>query len=133
MLTIFAATNRFHEDEAQQYGHIAIPLIEPTDSTIDIVRTAREALDEIYVRGVGYKKAGIIASGIIPRSGITVSMFDSEHQERHHRLMQALDDINRRTGGAVIIASEGLSEIKANSCHRSPRYTTSWDEIPTIK
>ena len=133
MLTIFAATNRFHEDEVQQYGHIAIPLIEPTDSTIDIVRTAREALDEIYVRGVGYKKAGIIASGIIPRSGITVSMFDSEHQERHHRLMQALDDINRRTGGAVIIASEGLSEIKANSCHRSPRYTTSWDEIPTIK
>jgi DNA polymerase V len=132
-ITVFAATNRFREDEIQQYGHICIPLMESTDSTIDIVRAAREAIDEIYVRGVGYKKAGVIASGIIPRAGVTISMFNGEHQERHHRLMQAIDEINRRTGGSVIIASEGLSDIKANSCHRSPRYTTSWDELPIIK
>lgn len=132
-ITVFAATNRFREDEIQQYGHICIPLMESTDSTIDIVRAAREALDEIYVRGIGYKKAGVIASGITPRAGVTVSMFNGEHQERHHRLMQAIDDINRRTGGSVIIASEGLSDIKAYSCHRSPRYTTSWDELPIIK
>ena len=133
-LTVFAATNRFREDDVQQYGHICIPFAEPTDSTIDIVRVAREALNEIFVRGTGYKKAGVIASGIIPREGVSVSMFDCEHQERHRRLMRALDSINSRVGdGSVVVASAGLSEVKANSDYRSPGYTTNWSELPIVK
>ena len=133
-LTVFAATNRFKEDEVQQYGHICVPFAEPTDSTIDIVRTAREALDEIFVRGTGYKKAGVIASGIVPREGVAVSMFDAEHQERHRRLMKTLDTINSRVGdGSVVVASAGLSEVKANSAHRSPGYTTNWNDLPIVK
>ncbi|MBQ2239710.1 MAG: Y-family DNA polymerase [Alistipes sp.] len=133
-LTVFAATNRFKEDEVQQFGHICVPFAEPTDSTIDIVRTAREALNEIFVRGTGYKKAGVVASGIIPREGVAVSMFDAEHQERHRRLMQTLDNINSRVGdGAVVVASAGLTEVKANSAHRSPGYTTNWNELPVVK
>ncbi len=132
-LTVFAATNRFHEDEVQQYGHICVPLSEPTDSTIDMVRIVREALREIYVRGTGYKKAGVIASGIMPREGVAVSMFDGEHQDRHRRLMSAIDDIRRRAGdGSVIVASEGLAEVKANSAHRSPAYTTRWSDLPIV-
>ncbi len=133
-LTVFAATNRFKEDDLQQFGHICMPFAEPTDSTIDIVRTAREALDEIFVRGTGYKKAGVIASGIMPREGVSVSMFDAEHQERHRRLMKTLDTINSRVGeGAVVVASAGLSEVKANSAHRSPGYTTNWNDLPIVK
>ena len=133
-LTVFAATNRFHTDDIQQCGHICLPLVEPTDSTIDIVRTAREALAEIFVRGAGYKKAGVIASDIIPRQGCHVSMFSAEHNERHSRLMQAIDQINRTSEGAsVTIASEGISTVKANSHHRSPRYTTCWDELPEVR
>ena len=133
-LTVFAATNRFHENEVQQYGHICIPFVEPTDSTIDIVRATREALDEIFVRGTGYKKAGVIASGIMPREGVSVSMFNGEHQERHRRLMQTLDSIYHRVGeGAVVVASAGLSEVKANSAHRSPGYTTDWNDLPVVK
>ena len=133
-LTVFAATNRFKEDEVQQYGHICVPFAEPTDSTIDIVRVAREALNEIFVRGTGYKKAGVVASGIMPREGVSVSMFNGEHQERHRRLMQTLDSINSRVGdGSVVVASAGLSEVKANSAHRSPGYTTNWNDLPVVK
>ena len=133
-LTVFAATNRFKESDVQQFGHICVPFVEPTDSTIDIVRAAREALGEIFVRGTGYKKAGVVASGILSREGVVVSMFNAEHQERHHRLMQALDNINSRVGdGAVVVASAGLSEVKANSAHRSPGYTTNWNELPVVK
>ena len=133
-LTVFAATNRFHENEVQQYGHICIPFVEPTDSTIDIVRATREALDEIFVRGTGYKKAGVIASGIMPRECVSVSMFNGEHQERHRRLMQTLDSINNRVGdGSVVVASAGRSEVKANSAHRSPGYTTDWNDLPVVK
>lgn len=133
-LTVFAATNRFHTSDIQQCGHITIPLIEPTDSTLAIVRASREALAEIFVRGAGYKKAGVIASAITPREGTPMSMFSAESNERHHRLMQAIDEINRKSEGrGIVLASEGQSDVKALSRHRSPRYTTSWDELPVVK
>lgn len=133
-LTVFAATNRFHTSDIQQCGHITIPLIEPTDSTLAIVRASREALAEIFVRGAGYKKAGVIASAITPREGTPISMFSAESNERHHRLMQAIDEINRKSEGrGIVLASEGQSDVKALSRHRSPRYTTSWDELPVVK
>lgn len=133
-LTVFAATNRFHTSDIQQCGHITIPLIEPTDSTLAIVRASREALAEIFVRGAGYKKAGVIASAITPREGTPISMFSAESNERHHRLMQAIDEINRKSEGrGIVLASEGQSDVKALSRHRSPLYTTSWDELPVVK
>lgn len=133
-LTVFAFTNRFHKNEAQQYGYITLPFVEPTDSTLEIVRTAREALAEIFVRGVGYKKAGVIASEIIPREALHVSMFFAEHNERHHRLMEAIDNINSTAGcEAVTLASAGRGGPLNRSDYRSPRYTTSWSDIPIIK
>ena len=133
-LMVFAATNRFHTSDIQQCGHITIPLIEPTDSTLAIVRASREALAEIFVRGAGYKKAGVIASAITPREGTPISMFSAESNERHHRLMQAIDEINRKSDGrGIVLASEGQSDVKALSRHRSPLYTTSWDELPVVK
>ena len=48
--------------------------------------------------------------------------------------MQAIDDINRKSEGrGVMLASEGQSDVKSLSQHRSPRYTTSWDELPIVK
>lgn len=133
-LTVFAATNRFHDNELQQYGNTKIVFAEPTDSTLRIVRAAREAVNDIFVAGCGYKRAGVIASGIKQREGTPHSMFDSERQSQHERLMQAMDSINRQKGDKrIVLASEGMSGIKSSSEHRSPRYTTHWAEIPTVK
>ena len=133
-LTVFAATNRFHDNEMQQYGNTKIVFAEPTDSTLRIVRAAREAVNDIFVAGCGYKRAGVIASGIKQREGTPHSMFDSERQSQHERLMQAMDSINRQKGDKrIVLASEGMSGIKSSSEHRSPRYTTHWAEIPTVK
>jgi DNA polymerase V len=133
-LTVFAATNRFHSDDLQQYGNITIPFAEPTDSTIHLVRAAREAVDEIFTSGCGYKRAGVIASGISCRQGVAHSMFNSCEQQQHNRLMQAVDTINKRCGeNRLVIASQGLNGVHSTSDHRSPRYTTRWDEIPTAK
>ena len=132
-LTVFAATNRFHTDELQQYGNITIPFAEPTDSTLHIVRAARKAVDEIYLGGYGYKRAGVIASGIVEREGAAHSMFNAKEQEQHKRLMKAVDAINRTSGeNSVIIASQGMGKVFASSDYRSPRYTTRWEDIPVV-
>ena len=133
-LTVFAATNRFHDDEPQQYGNIKLTFTEPTNSTLHIVRSAREAISEIFVPGCGYKRAGVIASGIRKREATPHSMFNAKSQAQHERLMQAIDSINRRLETKnVVLASEGMNSIMASSEHRSPRYTTHWAEIPVVK
>ena len=133
-LVVFAATNRFRDDQAQQYGNVVVPFAEPTDSTLDIARAAKEGIDEIFVRGHGYKKAGVIATHITPREGTMVAMFDGERQEQHRRLMQAIDAINSSANHPKIaVASAGMGDIKALNSHRSPRYTTRWDELPIVK
>ncbi len=132
-ITVFAATNRFHEDELQQYGNVKHRFAEPTNSTLHIVRAAREAIAEIFVPGCGYKKAGVIASEIQLREATPHSMFDAERQAQHDRLMRVVDTINHRLAMPnIVIASEGMSGVKSSSEHRSPRYTTHWDEIPVV-
>jgi len=132
-LIVFAATNRFHDSDIQQYGNTKIVFAEPTNSTIRIVSTAREAISEIFVPGCGYKKAGVIATGIQSRESTPHSMFDGERQAQHERLMHAVDSIKRRSGAkSIVLASEGMSKVMSSSEHRSPRYTTHWDEIPTV-
>jgi hypothetical protein len=60
-------------------------------------------------------------------------MFDAEKQAQHERLMRAMDSINgKHDGKNVVIASEGMSRLLSSSEHRSPRYTTHWDEIPVV-
>ena len=132
-LTVFAATNRFREDEPQQYGNIVVHFAEPTDSTLHIVRSVREAVDELFVAGCGYKRAGVIASGIVERASSPHSMFNAQTQAQHHRLMEAVDAINRKSGcNSIVVASQGLGEVLSTSDHRSPRYTTRWNELPTV-
>lgn len=132
-LTVFAATNRFQDDAVQQFGNVVIPFPEPTSSTLHIVRAARNAIDDIYASGFGYKKAGVIATDIVPVEGVSVSMFNNAEDQRHRRLMQAIDSINRNDDRSrIVVASQGLNDVKAYSRHRSPRYTTSWDELPEV-
>lgn len=133
-LCVFIATNRFRNDEPQQYGNTVIPFTTPTNSTIHIVRAARDAVNEIFSSGYGYKRAGVIATHITPISGTPTPMFDGDSYEQHRRLMLTVDNINRNMGhDTVVIASQGMGKIKSHSDYRSPRYTTAWDEIPTIR
>ena len=132
-LTVFAATNRFHDNEPQQYGNIKLTFVEPTNSTLHIVRCAREGVNEIFVPGCGYKRAGVIASGIRSREATPHSMFDAERQMQHERLMRAMDSINRcHDGRNIMLASEGMTSVMSSSEHRSPRYTTCWEELPIL-
>ena len=133
-LSVFAATNRFHSDETQQYGNIITPFTEPTNSTLHLVRAAREAANDIFISGNGYKRAGVIASHISPIEATMRPLFNAEEHSQHERLMRTVDAINRSEGDAkVVVASQGMHGVKSYSDHRSPRYTTHWDELPIAK
>ena len=57
------------------------------------------------------------------------------NRERQRKLWETVDTINGKLGrGTVPVLSAGLQPAGAlRSAHRSPRWTTNWNEIPQVK
>ncbi len=55
-------------------------------------------------------------------------------KDRGMRIMAAIDAVNRRLGpGAVHYANTGIHKSwQMRQTHRSPRYTTDWNELPLV-
>ena len=133
-MAVFAYTNRFKDNEPQTYGNSLVHFEQPTNDQRTIVASAAAAVHELYKRGYGYKKAGVVATHILQESDVVHSLFeDSQATEREHRITSALDAINGTFGrGTVKLAAQGSGRIKSASEKQSPHYTTLWDDIPKV-
>ena len=133
-ISVFAYTNRFREDAPQTYGNQLVQLLTPTNDQRSIVARAVAAARELYRRGYGYKKAGVIATHIAPSQSVMHSLFeDAATIEREHRLTSVVDAVNKNFGkGSIKLAVQGSGHIKSCSDNQSPHYTTRWADIPTV-
>lgn len=106
-----------------------------SDSTIELMQYVRQVLVALYRRGENYKKAGVILGHIVPRDHVQLSLFDTVDREKHHRLMQVIDNVNRQAGYKAlrIGAEKGSQSWHAQSKHLSPCYTTSFRDILIVK
>ena len=144
-MSVFVETSRFR---ASPYANQAtVPLDPPTDDTARLIHAALAALRPIFREGLAYQKAGVMLGGLQPRAGLTESLFARCDRGRSERLMGVLDDVNRRLGPDTLrYAASGPCPPKRGSAreggsrpwhmrreHASPRYTTRWDELPTVK
>ena len=88
----------------------------------------------MYKSGYGYKKAGVVATRIIPETEVMHSLFeDASELEREQKLSSAFDSINGAFGrGTVKFAVQGSGQIKSSSQRQSPHYTTLWSDIPKV-
>jgi DNA polymerase V len=115
------------------YGNsITVPIPTPTDDTMQITRAALLGLERIYRAGLRYQKAGVMLSELVPASSVQQDLFAVQLDGRSKVVMGVLDGINRRLGrGTVHSASQGFSQPwRMKQEHKSPRYTTCWDELP---
>ena len=133
-MAVFAYTNRFKENEPQTYGNSLVHFELPTNDQRVIVGKAVAAVYELFRKGYGYKKAGVVATHIVQECDVVHSLFeDRQTTEREQRLTSALDIINGTFGrGAVKLAVQGSGRIKSSSEKQSPHYTTLWDDIPKV-
>ncbi len=133
-IQVFVFTNRHRADQPQHSEGRLIHLTTSTDSTLEIVKLATTLLKELYWEGFGYKKAGVVLYNISPVEGIQTSFFDVDNRSKHRALMSALDKINSTHGASMVrVCSQGDAQLPTNSQHRSPRYTTEWSDILSIK
>ena len=133
-MQIFILTNYHREDQPQHREGRLVQFPMPTDSTLEMVKAANKALKELYRKGYGYKKAGVILYDIAPNTGIQSMMFDEIDRPKHKALMQTIDSLNAHHGrSTVALASQGTHGIPSNRDHLSPQYTTEWRDILVIK
>lgn len=133
-IAVFAYTNRFKENLPQTHSSALVSFNTPTSEQRTLIISAAQATRELFRNGYGYKKAGVIASGIMGQSDMTPSLFeDFQAAEREHRITSALDTINSIYGdGTVKLAVQGSGHIKTASEKQSPHYTTLWSDIPKV-
>ena len=133
-ITVFIYTNRHRQDMPQNYESRTFRFSVATNSTLEICKTAASVLKAIYKSGYGYKKAGVIATDLVPSQAAQGSLFDTVDRNKHQRLMSAIDNINKTQGNnTVSIASQAQIATFSNRNHTSPRYTTDWNDIIEIK
>jgi DNA polymerase V len=133
-MQVFIYTNRHRKDKAQHYEGKLVIFPTPTNSTIEMVKYAIQALKDIYKKDYGYKKAGVILYEISQDTEIQNILFDTIDRIKHTSLMQIMDQLNVQHGkNTISVGAQGSSKIPAHQEKLSPRYTTHWDEIIVVK
>ncbi len=148
---VYVATNAFRND-MDQYSNICnVTLAEASSSQIDIVRAAMQGLNAVYRKGMAYKKAGVVLSGISSAQSVQMSLFNQNEEkniEKKERLSKLIDKINGTAGMNTVHLA---SQMPHNECessksksgdvflnnlrreHISPKYTTEWTDIMRVK
>ena len=117
------------------YGNsTVVKLPYPTDDSRVIVAKAKQAVRKLYRPGYKYLKSGIGLIEIMSKQHCQPDFFQPPQEKTADALMATLDNINQRYGsGAAFLAGEGIRERwPMRQQHRSPCYTTDWNDLPTI-
>jgi DNA polymerase V len=135
-ILVFVQTNRFIAGEPQYAVSDTAAFAAPTADTREIIRLGLAVLERIFKPQFRYKKAGVMLFGVEPAASRRGSLLEAPADAARSRaLMQVVDAVNARHGrDAVTFAASGVARPwRMRQAHRSPRYTTVWDEIPVVR
>lgn len=133
-LTAWAMTSHY-EQRHQHSPSATVSLPAPTADPVHLSRAAKSLLPRI-TEGVRYARAGIVITDLY-RTGQqpTFELFTDVHEDR--RIGALIEDIKTRLDRPAIgLGRAGLKEPAGWEMRRemmSPRYTTHWDELATVK
>ncbi|MCB1658647.1 MAG: Y-family DNA polymerase [Pseudomonadales bacterium] len=133
MISVFINTHRFREQDQQYHPHRTVTLVQASQELCVFQKAANVALHDIYKTGYGYKKAGVMLSGIQSMAIEQADLF-APSVASNRPLMQVMEHINGQFGrGTLRTASELLGKKWHMTQNlRSPRYTTCWDELRVV-
>lgn len=133
-ISVFIRTNPFNPGEPQYQRSAGRALPAATQDTRVIVSEAHRLLKQLFRAGYRYQKCGIQLNHIQPAAAPLgqMDLFDgipSGHSDSS-KLMQTLDQINRRYPKGISIAATGFDQTWRTQAERlSKRYTTDWNEL----
>jgi len=134
-IEIALQTNRHSTTDQQYRNKILITLDTPTDSTSKLTKEALKGLKQIFKSGYRYKKVGVNLSQLVSANQIQTNLFYTPHKSESVAITNVMDALNSKFGkNKVKLATVGNREKEWALIreHRSPRFTTQWDELLTI-
>lgn len=131
-LVVIILTSR-HGDWMLRGGGREILLSTPTSDTTVLLRETKRLAKSMFEPGVPYKKAGIVLGNIQSKGFAQPQLFGAEVD--NSELMAAMDSINKKLGTDTVTIGRAKYRESWSNRHdyQSPRYTTSWSELKTIK
>ena len=104
------------------------------NNSIEIVKTALVALNEIFINGYRYQKVGIQLSGL-SGSENNKNLFSSKKDEKINNLTKSIDNTNYKYGRSTLsLASAGVNKKwNMRRDHSSKIDTADFHSLPTIK
>lgn len=135
VISIFITTNKF-KDVPQYDNNASFRFTNPTAYTPDFIAIALKILRRIYRPGFFYKKAGVMLSDITSENNLPYDIFTPLYLDTPKKeIMVVMDKINNTYGENTLFScSHGVKKkwrMRRNML--SPRYTTSWKDIPKVR
>lgn len=133
LMTVFAERHPFQERVAH---HVRLTLLEPTDDTLLLISNAKKGIEKLFQKGILYRKVGVVLDGFVSTDAVQGSLFsEGPPNEKRKRALQAVDAVNAKLKyRAVKSAAEGIEQKwRMSRSYSSSRYTTSWEELLTIR
>ncbi len=133
-ITVFIRTSPFQSKFGYYSNSKTIDFPVGTNNSIEIVKTALTALENIFKNGYRYQKAGVLLTGLSNDDG-KKNLFSSEKDEKISSLMKSIDNTNYRYGrSAISLASAGVQKRWNMKREHSSRIDTAdFHLLPTIR
>ncbi len=132
-VSVYVRTSPFNKNKPQHSDLKTIGLLTPTNDTRAILTAAKKGLLPIFRSGYDYAKAGIVLNKFTNEHIKQYSLFkDPNDPKQDTKLMKYLDQMNAYET-QIYYASQNTkkwSPMKQNMT--SPKYTTSWHDLPKV-
>jgi DNA polymerase V len=131
---VFIHTSTFNNEPFYSNGASA-RFFETTNDTGEVVVLAVRLGERLWRDGFRYMKCGVMITELVPETIRQPALWGELDREKRERAWRAMDKLNATLGrDTVRILGAGPKDAawKLRAEHRSPRWTTRWDELPHV-
>ncbi|MDJ0030358.1 translesion error-prone DNA polymerase V subunit UmuC [Pantoea ananatis] len=134
-IAVFVRTSPHAEGEVFYGNQANGKLLTPSNDTRDIIRVAMDALDQIWLDGHRYMKAGVMLGDFFSQGVSQLNLFDEYRpQPNSEALMRVVDRLNQSGRANLFFAGQGIEKSWAMKREMlSPAYTTRFADLPVVK
>jgi DNA polymerase V len=137
-MSVFIRTNPHKPNEPQYQRSVHLFLNQETSDTRKIIHYSKQLLSNIFKLGYRYQKCGVqlghIKLASIPQQTDLFNLTAHSQLTRDTRLMNTVDDVNRRFPKAIAFSAERINTgWQTPVKYLSQSYTTHWNDIALVK
>ncbi|MDU4093121.1 MAG: translesion error-prone DNA polymerase V subunit UmuC [Pantoea sp.] len=134
-VSVFVSTSPHTNNEIYYRNQASMKLLTPSNDTRDIITSATNSLNRIWIDGHRYMKAGVMLADFFSNGVAQLNLFDDNSPRKNSAaLMEAIDQLNNSGKGKVWFAGQGIEKPWAMKREMlSPAYTTRYSDLPVAR